>query len=179
MKRFILIVVLLLAIVIWARAEEYTMPMKEFGISSDCGYRTNPLGGIEYPSLHKGIDLVGPHHAPVFAIASGTIAEHWIPPGQLPGYKGHEAYGGMVVIDHGNGIFSLYAHLSSTLVHEGDYIPKGSMIGRQGATGPVTGEHLHLEIIIDPMLILTGDFKVVKSFARFWQQELYGENGDR
>lgn len=178
MKRFILILILLFAATI-IQSEEFIMPMKEFGISSECGYRTDPMGGMEYSQLHKGVDLVGPHHAPIFAIASGIVAEHWIPPGQLPGYKGHETYGGMIVIDHGNGIFTLYAHLSVTFVHEGDFIPKGSKIGHQGQTGVCTGEHLHLEIIIDPMLLLTGDFKIVESFARFWQRELYGVDGTR
>ena len=177
MKRFILIIFLLLPTLLFGW--DFKMPMKEFGVSSECGYRTDPLGGIDHPHLHKGVDLVGPHHAPIYPIAPGIIVEHWLPPGQLPGYKGHEFYGGMIVIDHGNGLFSLYAHLSRTYIHEGNHVSTETMIGRQGRTGQVTGEHLHLEIIIDPMLLITGDLKLVESFVGFWQREMYGDDGSR
>jgi len=178
MKKFIIILFLMLSVLCFGL--DFSPPMQEFGISSECGYRKNPLGGMEkYSSLHKGIDLVGSKKCFIFAAESGFVAEHWLPPNQLPGYKGHDTYGGLIVIDHGNGVFSLYGHMSLTVVHEGDYVVKGQIIGRQGKTGVATGEHLHFEIIIDPLQLLTGEIKLTESFIRFWQKELYGEQGDK
>ncbi|MHA1302171.1 MAG: M23 family metallopeptidase [Candidatus Heimdallarchaeaceae archaeon] len=177
MKKFIIILFLTISVLCFGL--DFNLPMKEFIISSECGYRTNPLGGMEYPHLHKGIDLVGPHNAKVFSVAAGLVVEHWLPPNQLPGYKGHETFGGMIVIDHGNGIFTLCGHMSKTYVHEGDYIPAGTWIGNQGKTGKATGEHLHFEFIIDPLQLLTGEIKLTKSFKQFMNEQLYGKWGDR
>lgn len=87
------------------------------------------------------------------AIADGVIKEHYPPPGtRSPAgwqYRGHELYGGMILIDHGEGVESLYGHLSSTRVREGQRVRAGQVIGRQGATGKAVGAHLHIEIIVD------------------------------
>jgi len=87
------------------------------------------------------------------AIADGIVSEHYPPPGTpYPGggyYQGHEVYGGMIEIDHGNGMVSLYAHLSSTRVHQGEPVKAGEVIGRIGHTGKATGDHLHFEIRIN------------------------------
>lgn len=161
-------------------SQDFVLPMVEFGISSECGYRNNPMGGIEYPALHKGVDLVGPKGAKIYAIASGIVREHWIPPGQLPGFNGHETYGGMIVIEHGNGLFSLYGHLSRTLnIREGKFVHKGQEIAIQGKTGQATGEHLHFEIIIDPIKLIEGDIRLVKSFELFLKEMKYGDDGTR
>jgi len=55
----------------------------------------------------------------------------------------------MILIDHGEGVESLYGHLSSTRVREGQRVRAGQVIGRQGATGKAVGAHLHIEIIVD------------------------------
>jgi len=125
----------------------------EYNISSSIGFREPPMGGAEY-SMHKGIDLVGPTHCEIRAVANGVIIEHWVPPNGW--YKGHDVYGGMIIIKH-DGFYSLYAHLSQTYIHEGQVIKAGDIIGRQGATGLVTGEHLHFELIIDPQLFFVPE----------------------
>ena len=178
MKKFIIVLFLILPILCFGL--DFTSPMQEFGISSECGYRKNPLGGMEeYSSLHKGIDLVGPKNCLVFPSAPGLVVEHWLPPNQLPGYGGHKTFGGLIVIDHLNGIFTWYGHLSKTYVHEGDYVGTNKPIGRQGATGITTGEHLHFEIIVDPLKLLMGELKLTGSFIKFMKKELYGEFGDK
>lgn len=129
-------------------------PMKDFFITSEVGYRTDPMGGGDV-ALHRGLDMVGYYHCPVLAAGDGVVVEHWLPPGTTRGgktYKGHPVFGGMIIIDHGDGTFTLYGHLSSTFIHEGQVVKAGDVIGRQGSTGQATGEHLHFEVIVTPTL---------------------------
>jgi murein DD-endopeptidase MepM/ murein hydrolase activator NlpD len=125
-------------------------PISPYEISSSTGYRLSPMGGAT-DTLHRGIDLVGPSRCPVRAAASGTVVELWPPPGGK--FSGHPVFGGLIVLDHGNGLFTLYGHLSATYVHTGDAVEEGQIIGRQGSTGNSTGEHLHFEVIINPLLL--------------------------
>lgn len=138
-----------------AQPPAYQVPV-DGPISSATGYRTDPMGGTT-ESLHQGIDLVGEIGTPVKAALSGRVAEHWPPPGTpIPGksgqfYRGHDIYGGYVVLDHGDGLLSKYGHLHETKVHTGDYIEEGDIIGTIGNTGISTGPHLHWEIVINPL----------------------------
>lgn len=90
--------------------------------------------------LHAGIDIDGPAGAPVAAAASGTV----VTAGYNPG-----GYGNVVVIDHGNGFSSLYAHLSKIGVRIGQEVQAADLIGAVGCTGSCTGDHLHFEIRVD------------------------------
>jgi len=178
MKRFFIILFLLLPILCFSF--ELKAPMKDFIVSSNFGYRQNPLGGTEQLNLHKGVDLIGPKSCYVYPAAPGIVIDHWLPPNQLPGYKGHDSFGGLIVIDHGNGVLTLYGHLSETYIHEGNYVITNKPIGRQGSTGKSTGEHLHFEIVIDPMKLLTGELTIKSgNFIKYINKELYGEFGDR
>ena len=87
---------------------------------------------------HKGVDLRAPRNTPISAAASGKVIE--------AKYKG--SYGNCVVIDHGNGIKTLYAHASTLCVSEGDYVSAGDVISLVGSTGNSTGYHLHFEIYV-------------------------------
>lgn len=127
---------------------EFQPPLDEYYISSEVGIRDSVMGGIEF-NLHKGIDMVAPHHARVYAAATGIVVENWPEPNGY--YKGHPVYGGMILISHGEGVYTLYAHLSKVLVVTNLEVNKGQIIGIQGNTGISTGEHLHFEIIIDPL----------------------------
>lgn len=134
-----------------------TSPMQEYVLTSGCGIRKDPMGGGT-ENLHNGIDMVGPHKAPVKAAAAGTVVDHWLSPGWHDGmlYEGHPVYGCMVVIDHGNGVFTRYGHLKDSFVHIGEEVRRGQVIGIQGNTGISSGEHLHFEVILDPEVALTA-----------------------
>lgn len=100
------------------------------------------LSGYDYlPSInHYGIDIAGKLGYPVYAVDSGVVV-----------YAGWNnwGYGNVVVIDHGNGWQSLYAHLSRIFVQCGQGVTQGDMIGAIGSTGHSTGPHLHFELIND------------------------------
>lgn len=88
---------------------------------------------------HTGIDIDGEYGDPVWAAKSGTV--------ESAGYNG--TYGLDVVIDHGDGIKTRYAHLQSICVSAGDEIEIGEQLGEEGSTGKSTGSHLHFEVIIN------------------------------
>ncbi len=90
--------------------------------------------GTRWGRLHAGIDIAGP--GSVKAADNGRVIEAgW-----------HGDYGNCVIIDHGNGLQTLYAHMSSVKVKVGDVVAQGKVIGVKGATGDATGVHLHFEV---------------------------------
>jgi murein DD-endopeptidase MepM/ murein hydrolase activator NlpD len=110
------------------------------------------LSGFDYSTKtnHLGIDLMGLEGANVYAADGGVVV--------YAGWNNY-GYGNMVMIDHGNGYQSLYAHLSSTAVRCGASVYQGQVIGRAGSTGYSTGPHLHFEIryyggFINPWYVL-------------------------
>ncbi len=107
------------------------------GISSEFGPRIDPFLGT--PALHTGVDLVDGYGAPVRATAAGRVVN--------AGFDG--GYGDMVEVDHGNGLSTRYAHLSSIDVVPGQSVSPGTVLGHIGATGRATGPHLHYEVRID------------------------------
>jgi len=148
LKRISLATVLSMGMALWAT--DMVKPMDEFVVSSHFGYREPVMGGMEHGlKLHRGLDLVGPANSEIKAIKAGVVVEHWPAPNGY--FKGHPVYGGMVVIDHGDGQLSLYAHMKETLVVEGQRVSAGEVLGIQGSTGLSTGDHLHFEILMDPM----------------------------
>lgn len=88
---------------------------------------------------HTGIDIDGEYGDPVWAAKSGTV--------ESAGYNG--TYGLDVVINHGDGLKSRYAHLQSICVSAGDEIEIGEQLGEEGSTGKSTGSHLHFEVIVN------------------------------
>ena len=133
----------------------FISPLKQLWVSSGVGYRMDPLGGMDAEEkLHKGVDLAAAIGTPVRAVLAGKVQEHWLPPGGP--WKGHPVMGGMIVVDHSEGLLSIYGHLSATFVHEGEYIGIGQVIGEVGNTGMSTGSHLHFELVVDPLKYLEG-----------------------
>jgi murein DD-endopeptidase MepM/ murein hydrolase activator NlpD len=101
-------------------------------------YISSPFGK-RWWRQHQGIDLAAPHNASIYAASSGTVV-----------YSGWESgYGKSVVIDHGNGIKTRYAHCSKLLVRVGSVVKKGALIAKVGSTGHSTGPHLHFEVIVN------------------------------
>lgn len=105
-------------------------------ITSNYGYRINPFSGRR--ELHPALDIAGPGHgSPIYASNNGTIEEAgW-----------HYSYGNYIIINHHNGYYSLYAHMSRLVTTAiGQTIGRGQHIGYMGMTGDATGPHLHYEI---------------------------------
>lgn len=100
------------------------------GLSSPFGYRICPFHGRE---LHTGIDIPAPGGTSVVAAGAGTVVS--------AGWSG--GYGKLVVIRHGSGIDTYYAHNSSIIVSAGQKVSAGQLISRVGTTGASTGNHLH------------------------------------
>lgn len=145
----------LIAHVYWTRISlrpsTYCLPLEAAWVSSGTGYRMDPMGGGT-EGLHKGVDLAGKIGASIKAALAGVVVDHWPAP---DGYwHGHPIFGGFIVIDHGDELFSLYGHLSGTDVHEGDWVEAGQVIGELGDTGIATGPHLHFEVVVNPLRYL-------------------------
>ena len=101
---------------------------------ADFGPQTHPRFGTE--TLRTGIDIEAPEGAPIRAVAAGSVA-----------YRGWlKGYGNLLVLDHGDGYHTLYAHASQVLVDEGDQVKVGELIGRVGETGSVEGPRLYFEV---------------------------------
>ncbi|MBP3920261.1 MAG: peptidoglycan DD-metalloendopeptidase family protein [Bacilli bacterium] len=112
---------------VWPTAQGYT-------ISSPYGYRVDPIDGSR--SLHTGLDIAGTGTgSPVYASDNGTVIES----------KYDGGYGNCIVINHNNGYYTLYGHMSKLIANVGDTVAQGQVIGLVGATGRVTGPHLHFE----------------------------------
>ncbi len=111
-------------------------------------------GGVR-TRAHRGLDFRGRRGTPVHAPAAGTVVA------ATTLYQGSPNYGTVVVLDHGDGWQSLYAHLDRFDVSVGDHVSIGEQIGRVGTTGKVTGPHLHMELLlngqrVDPQPLLSG-----------------------
>jgi murein DD-endopeptidase MepM/ murein hydrolase activator NlpD len=110
------------------------MPTEGVAVSSRYGWRIHPIHGDA--RMHQGIDIPGTAGSPVFATAEGAVT--------LADWSG--GYGLLVEIDHGAGLDTRYAHLSSLAVTPGQRVQKGQVLGYVGSTGSSTGPHLHYEV---------------------------------
>ena len=106
-------------------------------ITSEYGNRIHPV--LKTKKFHAGMDIGVPSGNKIVAAAGGTVIK--------AAYSG--SYGNMVMIDHGGGIVTLYAHNTKLLVKKGDKVSAGQQIAVSGATGRVTGPHLHFEVRVN------------------------------
>jgi len=106
-------------------------------ITSYFGYRVHPI--YRTTRFHSGIDIGASYGAPIYAAEYGKVI--------LASY--YDGYGNCIIIDHGDGVSTLYAHCSSIIVRKGQYVSKGQIIGYVGSTGNSTGPHLHFELRIN------------------------------
>ena len=106
-------------------------------ISSGFGYRADPFSGEG--AFHSGLDFKGPYGAPIYAAAKGTVS--------FVGSK--QGYGNCIEIDHGNGLMTRYAHMSSFRASIGQPVRPGDVLGAIGNSGRSTGPHLHFEVRIN------------------------------
>ena len=145
--------------VIMVGTREYDEPGTVTGemiwpIETECMLVSSLFGDVrgeydENTGSHLGIDLQGYSGDPVWASDGGTVT-----------YVGYfKTYGNLIIIDHGNNLYTYYAHLSDYAVKEGEAVSRGQVIGYVGATGTVTNYHLHFEIrkgdiSVDPLVYL-------------------------
>ena len=101
--------------------------------------------GSRWGTTHKGIDIPASYGSAIVAADSGTV----IQAGYGISGSGYGGYGNVVAIDHGNGIITLYAHMSSVATSVGATVAKGQTIGYVGSTGNSTGNHCHFEVRVN------------------------------
>lgn len=133
-------------------------------ITSPYGMRTHPITGIF--KLHTGTDIGAPYGADFIAANDGIVVK--------AGYNG--AYGNMVILDHGGGIQTLYAHGSEILVQEGDVVTSGTPVLKVGATGYATGPHAHFEVRINGSPVEPLDY--ITSYGAKVDEENSNNNHD-
>lgn len=115
-------------------------------ITSQYGMRTHPITGIY--KLHTGVDISAPLGAHFISANDGIVVK--------AGYN--TAYGNMVIIDHGGGIQTLYAHGSEILVNVGDVVKQGTAVLSVGSTGYSTGPHAHFEVRVNGACVEPLDY---------------------
>ena len=103
-------------------------------ITSDYGIRVSPYDGRR--KMHEGIDIANRYGSDIIAPADGTVIFAGVKPG----------YGKMVILDHGNGIETRYAHNSNSYIQAGDRVKRGQKIAAVGSSGHSTGPHCHYEV---------------------------------
>ena len=135
-------------------------------VTSAFGWRRDPFSGAA--RFHAGTDLRAAYGSDVHAAAAGTVT-----------YAGEQrGYGLTVVIDHGNGVSTRYAHLSGYAVQPGDAVGSGQVVARTGNSGRSTGPHLHFELLkdgrpVDPGTAIKGVSQIADSKAYQSVQEEY------
>lgn len=113
---------------------DWAFPLKKIIITSEMGWRTHPISGIQ--KFHGGIDFDCTNTDPVYSVKDGVVIKSVISPILL---------GNHVLIKHDENEYSVYGHLSSLNVEKGDEVIAGDRVGVCGTTGSSTGTHLHLE----------------------------------
>jgi len=132
-----------------------TAPLGQYWISSAYGERADPFTGKQ--SLHSGMDMVAPIGSAIRATAPGRVA--------FAGKRNR--YGRLIVIDHGHGITTRYAHLGKILIEAGAWVERGQRIAALGNSGRSTGPHLHYEVrfrdrTLDPARFLEAGARAIE-----------------
>lgn len=125
----------------------HIQPVEQAVLTSAFGPRVHPVTG-QQSSFHKGVDLAAEQGSPVYALADSTVrtAAH------------SDSYGNYLILQHTDGVCSLYAHCQQLLVREGERIQAGQTIATVGDTGTATGFHLHLELWYAGKLLNPEDY---------------------
>jgi hypothetical protein len=132
---------------------EWTLPLTTvYRLTSPFGPRIHPIRGTA--DFHTGLDFAAAAGTAVHAVSAGTVAR--------AGWAG--GYGNLVVLRHGDGLASWYAHLSRVDASPGQQLPAGTVIGAVGSTGNATGPHLHLEVRLDGSPVDPEQWLVAKGF---------------
>ena len=128
-------------------------PVEHGKINSNFGKREDPSS--KESAYHYGVDIASDENAEIKAVLSGKVEAAEESP----------SYGKYIIIDHGNNIKSLYAHCNELKVHKGDNVTRNQTIALVGSTGDSTGNHLHLELMMDnkkydPLPLINASYEV-------------------
>ena len=131
----------------------------QYRLSDKYGMRIDPIDG-KY-RMHAGIDLAGPKGDPIYVTGNGVV--------ESVGFDFY-GYGNYVLVDHGFGYKTRYAHLTKANVRKGDSVSRGQIIGTLGSTGKSTGPHLHYEVIhinktVNPLNYFNRNIKLEDYYA--------------
>jgi murein DD-endopeptidase MepM/ murein hydrolase activator NlpD len=118
-----------------AIGELLTWPVRNYRFTSGYGMRSDPITRVW--RMHTGIDLANAIGTPVLAAGPGRVVHR---------ESSNVGYGNVLILDHGNGVRTLYAHLESFAVAVGQWVNRGQLIARMGNTGRSTGPHLHFSV---------------------------------
>lgn len=132
-------------------------------ISSNFGMRIHPISGVY--KLHSGVDVAAPGGAFFVAANDGTVVTS----------RYSASYGNVVVIDHGGGLSTLYAHGQERLVEVGDYVTKGKPVLKVGSTGISTGNHAHFEVRVNGVCVNPLDYILKKNSTEILEGVLNNE----
>jgi murein DD-endopeptidase MepM/ murein hydrolase activator NlpD len=138
------------------------VPVRNYTLTSNFGFRYDPFNGGS--ASHTGLDMAGPHGEPIYAAAQGRVVRA----------ERFAGYGNCIDIDHGHGIITRYAHLSSIDVEVGDRVSMGQKIGGMGSTGRSTGTHLHYEVRIDGRPVNPRPFVDSSNYILAFKQDSFG-----
>lgn len=122
-----------------------TNPLKDFTFAqtgASVGDKINPF--YKVPMKHNGLDLIAPAGEPVHAVADGVVKEV---------IKSRKGLGNVVVVDHGNGYVTRYAHLADIEVRKGRKVKRGTRLGYVGVSGNSFAPHLHYEVLRDTLVM--------------------------
>ena len=125
----------------WSPTRYVAATTPNAGAVSATGRFIWPIGGTitqRFAWYHKGADIATAYGTPILAADAGRVV--------VAGWPANEGYGNRVMIDHGNGYTTLYAHMASISVSAGQTVNRGDKIGLEGSTGRSTGPHLHFEV---------------------------------
>ncbi len=126
---------------------KFEKPVKKARISSVFGIRRIVNGKLLKDYFHSGTDFAAPRGTPIYAPADGKV---------IVAKTGWKLHGNTICLDHGRGVVSIYIHMNSLKVKEGDMVKAGQHIGAVGSTGRASGPHLHFGVYVnneatDPM----------------------------
>lgn len=133
-QRFFAFALMAYALTGVSSAADYGFAPVSGKMTSPFGWRVDPMTGSQ--RFHGGIDLAAVSGTPVYAPQAGLV--------MYSGYYG--GYGNVVVLNHGNSLYTLYGHNSQLLVKAGETVYRGQTISKVGSTGRSTGPHLHFEV---------------------------------
>lgn len=150
-----------------SKYEERPVVSSNVSVGSVFGYRRDPF--TRRPRFHSGVDIKARWGDPVGASQTGIV--------QFAGW--YHGYGNLIIVAHGGGVTTHYAHLSSFDVEPGTHVARGTIIGRAGSTGRATSPHLHYEVRLDGNPLNPFQTLVLEASSDYFKESRPAEDAGR